>query len=183
MAPRRRRHSVVVAPLSLLTLIVAAACGGAVDNGDLFKKNQGNTTSGGTPTATPTATSSPPSVPTVLPPVPEPKPDPQCAVSFTTDVMQVLSQTGCGNVQCHGAKLNEPAIDPTSPSLTYKAITAYTMSTGEPYVDVGNTDPGASGMFCNFRGACGPRMPIGGKLNSNQLKVMDAWLACGAPFN
>jgi hypothetical protein len=74
-------------------------------------------------------------------------------------------------------------MDPTSPALTYKSLVGFTMSTGEPYVAIGSTDPKASGITCNLRGSCGTRMPIGGKLSSNQLAVIDSWLACGAPFN
>jgi len=184
MAPRRRRRSVVVAPLSVLAVVVIAACGGAVDNSDLFKKGSGTTTSGGTPTATPTATSTPPSLPTASPPVPQPQPAPACDVSFATDVMQVFDQAGCSDASCHGASLNAPEIDPTSPALTYKTITSFTLSSGEAYVALGTTVPKASGMFCNFRGNCGVRMPLGGdKLTSKQLSIMDTWLACGAPFN
>lgn len=182
MAPRRRR-SAVVAPFSVLAVVVIAACGGAVDNSDLFKKGSTTTSSGGTPTATATATSTPPSLPTSSPPVPDPQPAPACQVSFATDVMQVFDQAGCADLQCHGGKLNEPAMDSTSPSLTYKSLTAFTMSTGEPYVALGTTVPKASGIFCNLRGNCGVRMPLGDKLTSKELTIIDSWLACGAPFN
>lgn len=183
MAPRRRRRSVVVAPLSVLAVVVIAACGGAVDNSDLFKKGSGTTSSGGAPTATATPTSTPPSLPTASPPEPLPEPAPTCQVSFATDVMLVVDQAGCADLQCHGGNINAPAMDSTSPSLTYKSITNYTMSTGEPYVALGTTVPKASGIFCNLRGNCGVRMPLGDKLTSKQLSVIDSWLACGAPFN
>jgi hypothetical protein len=181
MSIRRRRRSVVVAPLAFLGVIVVAACGGAVENGDLFKKSGGTTsTSGGAPTATATST---PGNPTQTPPVPQPKPTPQCAVSFATDVMHVFDQAGCAAVGCHASDVIPPAMDPTSPSLTYKSLSTFTMSTGDLYVTAGSPDPNASGITCNLRGGCGTRMPIGGKLNSKQLSVIDSWLACGAPFN
>ncbi len=167
---------------ALLALLTAAACGGAVDNSDLFKKNGTTSSSGGTPTATPTATSTPPSGPTANPPPPPPAPT-TCDVSFAADVTLVLQQAGCGGLACHNGGINRPTVDPTSPSLTYKSLTTFTMSTGDPYVAVGDPDPKASGMFCNLRGDCGVRMPLGGRLTSKQLAVIDSWLACGAPFN
>lgn len=183
MIPRRRRRSIVVAPFAFLGLIVGAACGGAVDNSDLFKKSNGTTTtSGGTPTATPTATATPQPT-TTSTPIPQPKPDPQCGVSFATDVMQVFDQAGCASNACHGGGVNAPEMDQTSPSLTYKSLVGFTASNGDPYVAAGSADPMASAISCNLRGGCGPRMPIGGKLNSNQLSIIDAWLRCGAPFN
>jgi hypothetical protein len=183
MPTRRRRRSVVVAPLAFLALIVVAACGGAVDNTDLFKKSNGTTTTTGTPTATPTATSSPTTLPPSTPTVPPTKPDPQCGVSFAADVMQVFDQAGCASLACHGGEVNAPSMDQTSPALTYKSLINFTLSNGDPYVEIGNTDPKASSITCNLRGNCGTRMPLTGKLNSNQLSVIDGWIACGAPFN
>ena len=104
-------------------------------------------------------------------------------MSFAADVTLVLQQAGCGGLACHNGGINQPTVDPTSPSLTYKSLTTFTMSTGDPYVAVGDPDPKASGMFCNLRGDCGVRMPLGGRLTSKQLAVIDSWLACGAPFN
>lgn len=171
-------------PLSFLALVVVAACGGAVDNSDLYKKSGGTTTtSGGTPTATATATANPPTAPTMLPPVPQPKPDPKCGVSFSTDVMQVFAQTGCMSTGCHKGNINDPEMDATSPALTYKSLVSFTLSNGQPYVAVGTTSPKSSSISCNLRHQCGVGMPLGDKLDSNQLDVIDQWLACGAPFN
>jgi hypothetical protein len=38
-------------------------------------------------------------------------------------------------------------------------------------------------MACNLRDNCGTGMPVGSKLTSKQLAVVDAWLVCGAPFS
>lgn len=162
--------------------LLAAACGGAIDNGDLFQKEQGSSgSSGSTTTPTATATGNTPTAPPGKPTTPK---DDTCAVSFQKDVMAVLVSAGCSALQCHGGPtgLNQPQIDVKSAVLTYKNFVAFEID-GQPYVAVGSKDPEDSAMFCNFRGDCGPRMPIGDKLSSKQLDVMDRWLACGAPFN
>ena len=180
----RRSRSAAALPLSLLGLVVVAACGGAVDNSDLYSKGGGQTaSSGGAPTATATATATPPSAPTTTPQVPPPTPAAKCGVSFSTDVMQVFVHTGCTANGCHKGNFNDPPMDASSPSSTYKSLTNFTLSNGKPYVAVGNTNPKASMIFCNLRNQCGAGMPIGGKLDSTQLDVIDTWLACGAPFN
>lgn len=74
-------------------------------------------------------------------------------------------------------------MDLTSPSLTYKSLTDFKSSNGQPYVSVGSTNPKASAISCNLRHQCGVGMPLGDKLGANQLDVIDTWLACGAPFN
>ncbi|MDB4936989.1 MAG: hypothetical protein JWP87_3961 [Labilithrix sp.] len=165
--------------------IMAVACGGAIDSDDLFGKGQGTTsgTSGGTTTPAPTTSAT--TSPTPAPVPPTPKPTTKCDVSFKQDVLDVFANAKCSTAACHGppATLNEPGIDANSAPFTYKTITTFKLSTGQPYVVVGSTDPKASGMYCNLRGDCGARMPVGDKLSSNDLDVIDTWLACGAPFN
>jgi hypothetical protein len=167
-------------------VIVVAACGGAIDNGDLFQKDQGTTsgTSGGTPSPSPSPSSSPTTAPPSPTPSP-PKPATKCAVSFKADVLALFAKHDCSALECHGgpAAFNEPAIDTTNPQTAYKQITTFTLSTGKTYVAVGNTEPKASGMYCNFRGNCGTQMPLVDKLASQELDIIDAWLACGSPFN
>lgn len=167
----------------LALALAAAACGGAIDNSELFQKEQGTSSGGSTPapTATGTATSSPPSRPVPQPPQPNDQP---CAVSFKKDVLNVLSSTGCSSVQCHGAPtfVNQPNIDPAQSALTYKNLIAYEID-GRPYVAMGSKDPDDSSITCNLRGDCGTRMPLGDKLSGKQLDVIEEWLSCGAPFN
>lgn len=162
-----------------------AACGGAIDNTDLYKKDQGSTTSSSGSTPAPTATATP--LPEPGPPIPlPPKPLPKCDVSFQKDVLVVFASTGCSSEACHGGAnpRNEPRIalaDP--PAVIYKTLTNFTMSNGQTYVVPQSTSPKSSGISCNLRGACGVPMPIANKLSSKQLNVIDDWLSCGAPLN
>ena len=176
--PLRSRRPAAVLGIAL----VAAACGGAIDNGDLFQKEQG-TSSGGTTSPSPTgsAPSSPPGTPVPQPTPPNGRP---CTVSFKKDVLDVLSAGGCASAQCHGGPSfrNRPNIDPAQSLFTYKNLRAYEIE-GVPYVAIGSTDPDDSSITCNLRGACGTRMPLGDKLSSTQLDVIGKWLSCGAPFN
>jgi hypothetical protein len=172
--------------LAPVVIVVAlAACGGAIDNTDLYTKDQSSSGSSGRPAPTGSSTSSPaPSpTPTVLPPPPAP-PAPACKVSFTKDVMAVFVQTNCANAACHGGELGRsaPTINPQDPKGTYAELSAFQLSNGQTYI-VPNGVPKSSGLFCNLRGQCGVAMPIGDKLTSKQLDVVDAWLACGAPLN
>jgi hypothetical protein len=173
----RPRH---LAPLLALAVVVLAACGGAIDNGDLFSKDQG--TSSGAPgaTTTPTATAQPTASSA---PKPSP-PSATCGTSFKNDVMLVFQQTACSNLECHGGPLpkNPPRVDTLDAAATYKELLGFVLSDGSPYV-VQSKDPKDSSLNCNLRDNCGVGMPIGRKISSKQLAVVDAWLACGAPFN
>jgi hypothetical protein len=179
----RHRRAVPLAFLSVV--VVAAACGGAVENADLFEGGQQQGSSSGASGTSPTPTGSGTTSPTPSPPTPTPKPNQKCDVNFQDDVIGVFDNNGCSAIACHGGPrpLNPPRIDGADPTETYQAITAYRIS-GKPYVMVGGTDPKASAIYCNFRGDCGTRMPIGrDKLSSEDLQTIDEWLACGAPFN
>src|SRR4051812_7727237 len=161
----RRRSVVGLASLGLVVVVVGAACGGAIDNTDLFNKDQGTSgSSGATPTATATTTPTPTATGGPVPaPTPQPKPDPACVVSFSKNVMTVLVENGCTNTMCHGGgtPYNEPGISANDAALTYKNLVTFTLSTGKRYVVVGNTAPKASGIFCNLRSNCGVGMPPG----------------------
>jgi hypothetical protein len=166
-------------------VIAVAACGGAINNEELFQKD--DQTASGTPTpggsASPSPTSSPTTAPTNVTP-PTPKPSTKCDVSFKNDVIGVLAAAKCSTITCHGgpAPFNQPGIDTDSAPSAYKTLTSFKLS-GKAYVAVGSTDPKASAIRCNLRGDCGTSMPPGDRLPSADLDVIDAWLACGAPFN
>jgi len=178
-----RSRSALLVSLVAPAIGLAIACGGAIDNGELFKGDEGS--SSGSSGTTPTPTSRPTSGPTPQPvPVPPPKPnDKPCVVSFEKEVMQLFENYDCSSAACHGSGLNRPQIDSDDPQLTYKTLVSFKTSGGKPYVAVGSTDPKSSGMYCNLRGDCGVRMPLGNKVDSADLKTLDTWLACGAPFN
>ena len=162
---------------ALLAFIVAlVACGGAVDSDNLFDKNAG--ASGATPAPTTTPTNQPAQAPPGTPPTP----GAPCTVSFKKDVFKVLDDNKCSNIGCHGGLIVRPRIDLANSAATYQALTTHQIG-GKAYVAAGNADPKASGMFCNLRGDCGTAMPPGDELNSDDLKVIDGWLACGAPLN
>jgi len=96
----------------------------------------------------------------------------------------VFASNGCAGAACHGGSQprNDPPIDLANAAATYKELVGFTMSNGQPYV-VPQSPPKSSGISCNLRGACGVPMPIGSKLTSKQLQVIDDWLSCGAPLN
>jgi hypothetical protein len=130
----------------------------------------------------------PPSSPSPTTPDPSIVPPPPCSASFATQVMQIFVDRSCSNSSCHGGQLprNEPSIDPTNLYATWNGFRAFTLSIGRPYVTRVPGDPTASGMSCNLRGECGVSMLplIGGTpLTPADAATIDAWLACGAPFN
>ena len=166
--------------------VVTGACGGAIDNSELFQ--EGASSSSGASGATPQPTSTPPSKPTATPPPAPtsspPKPnDKPCVVSFKQDVLQLFDDYDCTSSACHGGNVNEPRISVNNPTATYQGLKNFKLSTGKAYVVVGATDPKTSGMSCNLRGECGVSMPVGDKLDAEELKIIDDWLACGAPLN
>jgi hypothetical protein len=164
--------------------IVTGACGGAIDNGELFQEGSSSGASGTTPTPTSTPPSKPTATPTPAPTSSPPKPnDKPCVVSFEKDVLQLFEDYDCTSSSCHGGNLNAPRITASNPTGTYQALKSFKLSTGKAYVAVGATDPKSSAMYCNLRGQCGVPMPIGDKLDEEELQVIDDWLACGAPLN
>lgn len=164
--------------------MILAACGGAIDNGDLYKKDQGSASSSGASGSTPAPTATATTLPAPGPPSSPPKPAPKCEFSFQADVLTVFVQANCTNANCHGGPLprNLPRIDASDPASTYKEFLAFRTSNGKPYV-VMSTNPSASAMSCNLRASCGVAMPPNDKLSPKELAVIDGWLACGAPLN
>lgn len=112
------------------------------------------------------------------PPAPSPPPPaPPCAASFRLDVLPTFDRAGCSATACHGggSPPSPPRIDPSAPRATYDGFVTFRLSDGRTYL---------SGMDCNLRGTCGTKMPLGGDgLDAADLALIDAWLACGGPFN
>lgn len=116
----------------------------------------------------------PPSDP---PPDPSPPPAAPCAASFRLDVLPIFDRAGCSATACHGSPTppSPPRIDGAAPRATYDGFVAFRLSDGRSYL---------AGMDCNLRGTCGVKMPLGGDgLDAADLARIDAWLACGGPFN
>lgn len=114
--------------------------------------------------------------PGVPPSSPPPEPAPPCAASFRRDVLPAFDRAGCTMTSCHGGPNppSPPRIDGAAPRATYESLVAFRLSDGQPY---------RTAMACNLRGTCGVKMPLGGAIDPADLARIDAWLACGAPFN
>jgi hypothetical protein len=116
-----------------------------------------------------------------------------CAVSFQQTIFaKYMAASGtwkCADSSCHGAgSSQDPSIDGTNAQAAYNSLTAYTELQGEPYIAACATDPSASAIDCNLKGACSQMPQAGAGVNAAQptaaeLQDLDTWLACGAPFN
>lgn len=187
MSRARWTTALVVVGLALV------ACGGKLDSSDPAGGIATTTSSGGASGTSGGSSGSsgvlPPPTGEPLPPPPstgkpgrQPPPSP-CGVSFNGEVMKVLSANGCSDSSCHGGSTpaSLPRIDLADPPATYKSLLSYKLD-GRPYVSTSG-NPSSSAMYCNLRHVCGTPMPVDGKVPSHELAWIDAWLACGAPFN
>lgn len=170
---------------ALLVAFSLAACGG--------KTIEVSRTDGTTPEPPAPYEPEDPNGPPVAPPPPTtpsptPAPTPLCGPSFRYNVLLTLKERGCSNTSCHGGATprNEPRIDLLDFYGTWNDLRAFTLSTGQPYVSSVPSTPAVSGMHCHLRGECGVSMSslvVAGALSPKELADIDAWLACGAPFN
>lgn len=181
------RLAVLVAAATLALAGMLGACGGKE-----VQYYRGRVEPGSESTPAPQATDPeepaaglPPSTPP-SPPSPLPPPAVPCTASFSAHVAPIFVDRQCSNSNCHGGAVprNLPRIDPTNLFATWAGLRSFTLSNGQAYVNV--SDAKLSGMHCNLRGECGVAMPPmldGNTLGVTEYAAIDAWLACGAPFN
>jgi hypothetical protein len=113
-----------------------------------------------------------------------------CAVSFKTDVLGAFGLANCASASCHGGATprNVPRIEPSEAPSMYQAFQAFTISTGQPYINPCSTDGTKSGMACNLvaagaAGGCGVHMPQGAQMPADAIAKINTWLKCGSPNN
>jgi len=124
-------------------------------------------------------------------------PDPTCAVKFEADVFPILDATAkCATgALCHGTDGSSPGgltLEAGNPDSYYDVLTSFVMESGDDYVVA--CDPGSSKLLCNLQasdgdnphGECGKApMPVSpaDAPTLAQIKVIEDWIACGAPNN
>jgi hypothetical protein len=103
----------------------------------------------------------------------------------------------CGASGCHASDIAGFAF-PADAAAAHEAITTYVFQGTSPYVVP--CDPEASKLLCNLRvsgaqanpfGSCGSPMPKASindavddrPLAPDELALVEAWIACGAPEN
>ncbi|MCA9584646.1 MAG: hypothetical protein KC657_04745 [Myxococcales bacterium] len=86
----------------------------------------------------------------------------------------------CADPACHGGK-SDPPIDPTSAASCYASLKAINVAK-IPYL---GADGGQASLECNLQGTCGSKMPKppGKDPTTDELCLVQAWIACGAPNN
>ena len=108
-----------------------------------------------------------------------------CAVSFSKDIMPLLTGTawGCAGASCH---VSVPPKITTNAQETWDTLRRYSADT-KKYINPCSTDPATSSFECNIQanGACGKKMPIGAgtQPTAEEIKKVRDWLVCGSPFN
>ena len=113
--------------------------------------------------------------------------DPACTVKWRTDIHPKMKSGGawnCGGTGCHVAGANDPTIDDDA-DATYLRLTKKTTSS-KPYLNPCSKDPSASSFACNTHatGTCASAMPpAAGLQNDADKKLVNDWVACGAPKN
>lgn len=115
-----------------------------------------------------------------------------CAVSFAKDVLGAYALASCATASCHGGAtpLNQPRIATAAsdaPAM-WQEFQAFTISTGQPYINPCSTDDTKSAMGCNLLAdpaACkgGVHMPSGAQMPADAVAKINTWLKCGAPNN
>jgi hypothetical protein len=126
-------------------------------------------------------------------------PDPDCEVSFTDDLMPLFGDGvgACGASGCHASDIAGFAF-PADAAGAHAALTEYVFQGSAPYVVP--CEPSESKLLCNLRvagtaappfGSCGSPMPKASvndsvsdrPLTADELTLVEAWIACGAPEN
>lgn len=87
----------------------------------------------------------------------------------------------CADPTCHGGR-SDPKMDASTPGACYESLKAMTVQ-GLPYLTP--ADGGQSSLICNLQGTCGSKMPKppGKDPTQDELCLVQAWIACGAPNN
>ncbi|MBX3189268.1 MAG: hypothetical protein KF819_19750 [Labilithrix sp.] len=113
-----------------------------------------------------------------------------CSVSFANDVLGAFGNAGCAAAGCHGGVTpqNEPRIEPSDGPGMWAEFQAFTISTGQAYINPCSTDDKESAMGCNLYpagqvGACGVHMPTTGNVPATVIQTIETWLKCGSPNN
>jgi hypothetical protein len=112
-----------------------------------------------------------------------------CRVSYQKDITPIFEQA-CSTGSCHG-NTYEPKMPSKDEKLTWTNLSKFRSRAGSmlPYINACSKDPNDSYILDNLGydktrpTEAGQRMPLGPPLSKDQIKRVEEWVRCGAPFN